>query len=118
MAELTPTALEKILRKKYVDVVSEMLKNAGEEVLAISGNVIAFPTVNEACEDAWIEITVKVPKGEKLEVGYAGYDGYEQAEAYKKAQAEIAEKEAKAKAKKLAALEKKAKKSKEKEKGE
>lgn len=118
MAELTPTALEKILRKKYVDVVSEMLKNAGEEVLAVSGNVIAFPTVNEAGEDAWIEIIVKVPKGEKLEVGYAGYDGYEQAEAYKKAQEEIAEKEAKAKAKKLAALEKKPRKSKEKEKGE
>lgn len=118
MAELTPTALEKILRKKYVEVVSEMLKNAGEEVLAVSGNIIAFPTVNEAGEDAWIEITVKVPKGEKLEVGYAGYDGYEQAEAYKKAQAEIAEKEAKAEAKKLAALEKKSRKSKEKEKGE
>jgi hypothetical protein len=114
----TRTALDNELREKSVIDLMEMYSAKGEEILRVGGNVIAFPTVDSDGNEAWVEITVKIPKGERLGKGegFGGYDGYEQAEFYKqeterKAQ-EAAAKKAAAEAKKAAAEAKKAKKGK------
>ena len=113
MGTLTRTALDNALREKNVNALIAFLSGNGEEVLKVGGNVIAFPTTDSEGNDAWVEITVKVPKGERLGKGegFAGYDGYGLAEFYKEqteAKAtEAAEKKAKAEAKKAAAEAKK-----------
>lgn len=114
----TRTALDNELREKSVIDLMEMYSAKGEEILRVGGNVIAFPTVDSDGNETWVEITVKIPKGERLGKGegFGGYDGYEQAEFYKqeterKAQ-EAAAKKAAAEAKKAAAEAKKAKKGK------
>lgn len=116
--EKSRTALDNELREKSVTDLMEMYSAKGEEILRVGGNVIAFPTVDSDGNEAWVEITVKIPKGERLGKGegFGGYDGYEQAEFYKqeterKAQ-EAAAKKAAAEAKKAAAEAKKAKKGK------
>ena len=115
MAKMTKTALENALRAKTVKTLMELI-GENEEVMQVAGNVFAYPTVDEEGNDAWIEITVKVPKGERIPKdeggGFAGYDGYSMAEFYAQEQnAKVEEakaKKAKADAKALS----KAKKSK------
>ena len=116
--EKSRTALDNELREKSVTDLMEMYSTKGEEVMQVGGNVIAFPTVDSDGNEAWVEITVKIPKGERLGKGegFGGYDGYEQAEFYKqeterKAQ-EAASKKALSESKKAAAEAKKAKKGK------
>ena len=116
--ELTATALDNNLRKKYVEEVIAMFTAQNEEVLQVGGNIIAFPTLNEEGGDSWVEITVKVPKGEKVEGGYLGYDGYERANAFKATQTEKAEKDRKHAEKVTAELAKKKAKTAKEEKGE
>ena len=113
--EKSRTALDNELRENSVAKLISMYVAEGEEVLQVGGNVIAFPTVDANGNEAWVEITVKVPKGERLGKGegFGGYDGYEQAEFYKqeterKAQ-EAASKKAIAESKKAAAEAKKKK---------
>ncbi len=113
MGTLSKTALDNALRTKNVTAISDLLRANGEEVLQVAGNVICFPTTDAEGNDAWVEITVKVPKGERLGKGegFAGYDGYGLAEFYKEQTeakaAEAAEKKSKAEAKKAAAEAKK-----------
>lgn len=122
--KMTKTALDNELRSATLAKAMEMFSNAEEEVMQVSGTAFAFPTVDSEGNDSWIEISVKVPKGEKLGKGegYAGYDGYEQAEFYKNTQTEKAEKAAAAKAaaeaKRKAKEEKKNKSKKKEEEGE
>lgn len=79
-----PTTSKKVLhdalRVRYVDVLTQLLTNEGEEVLQVGSNVLAFPCVDTEGNDEYIEITIKVPTG-----GRDGeiYDGYALAEDYK-----------------------------------
>ena len=113
MGTLTKTALNNALREKNVNTLIAILSDNGEEVLKVSGNVIAFPTTDSEGNDAWVEITVKIPKGERLGKGegFAGYDGYGLAQFYKEQTeskaAEAAERKAKADKKKALAEAKK-----------
>lgn len=106
---MTKTALDNTLREKNVNTLMEILTTSGEEVLRVGGNVIAFPTTDAEGNEAWVEITVKIPKGERLGKGegFAGYDGYGLAEFYKGQMEtkalESAGRKAKADAKKAAA---------------
>ena len=116
--EKSRTALDNELREKSVVDLMALYAAKGEEIMRVGGNVIAFPTVDADGNEAWVEITVKIPKGERLGKGegFGGYDGYEQAEFYKqdterKAQ-EAASKETIAESNKAAAEAKKAKKGK------
>lgn len=112
----TKTALDNELREKKVAELMELLsETANEEVLQVGGNVIAFPTTDEEGNEAWIEVTVKVPKGARLGKGegFEGYDGYSMAEFFK---AETERKRAEALAKKANADAKKANQSKSKRK--
>lgn len=88
------------LRAKYVQMVSEALKAAGEEILVTGSNEVCIPVVDGDGDDQYVVFTVKVPTGDR---DGTPYDGYAMAEEYKMKQAEKA-----AKAKEAA--EKKAKK--------
>lgn len=103
MAKMTKTALENALRAKTVKTLMELI-GENEEVMQVAGNIFAYPTVDEEGNDAWIEVTVKVPKGERIAKedggGFAGYDGYSLADFYA---TEKANKEAEAIAKKAKA---------------
>ena len=92
-----------IIRKQYLEMVAEFLKEKGEDVLRVKSNEIAFPVVG--CEDSedFLGITFKVPTGANK--GMEPYDGYEMAEEYEmklKAKEEKAKANAEKKAKKIA----------------
>lgn len=92
-----------IIRKQYLEMVAEFLKEKGEDVLRVKSNEIAFPVVG--CEDSedFLVITFKVPTGANK--GMEPYDGYEMAEDYEmklKAKKEKAKANAEKKAKKIA----------------
>lgn len=110
MASATPTrtALDNALREKTIQNITDFFTTNGDEVLRVSGNAIAIPAVDEAGNDTWLEITIKVPKGERLGKGegFAGYDGYEMAAFYHE---QTEAKKIEAAAKKAAAAERKAK---------
>ena len=92
------------LRNQFLNIVSQIMAEKGEEVLRVKANEIAIPTVDADGEDNWVVITVKVPTGSR---DGDAYDGYGEAESYdlklkEKAdrEAEKAKKAAKEKAKK------------------
>ena len=79
------------IRAAYVGTVSAFLAEKGEDIGMISSNTFNFPIVTNDGEEAWVEITVKVPKGTKDEE----YDGYSRREQYDITQREKADKKAK-----------------------
>ena len=93
-----------LIRRKYLEIISDFLAGYGEDVLRVKSNEIAFPVVG--CEDNedFLVITFKVPTGANK--GTEPYDAYEMAEEYERS---LKEKEAKAKAKAEAKAKKMAK---------
>lgn len=72
-------ALNEKLRNVYLEKVKALFAS-NEEVLLTGSNEIAFPVVDEAGNDNWIVVTVKVPTGSR---DGDAYDGYEMAEEYR-----------------------------------
>ena len=83
-----------IIRKSFLEKVSQFLAESGEEVLIVKSNEIAIPCVGCEGNEDFMVITFKVPTGANK--GTEPYDGYALAEDYVY---NLAEKEAKAKAK-------------------
>lgn len=74
--------LDNELREGIIERISNFLTAENEEVLRTSNTTIAIPTVDSEGNDTYIELAVKIPKGAKIEGGYAGYDGHEVATEY------------------------------------
>lgn len=83
-----------IIRKSFLEKVSQFLSESGEEVLIVKSNEIAIPVVGCEGNEDFLVLTFKVPTGANK--GLEPYDGYALAEDYVH---NLAEKEAKAKAK-------------------
>ena len=83
-----------IIRKSFLEKVSQYLADCGEEVLLVKSNEIAIPCVGCEGNEDFMVITFKVPTGANK--GLEPYDGYALAEDYIH---NLAEKEEKAKAK-------------------
>ena len=83
-----------IIRKNYLDIVSQFLYEKGEDVLLVKSNEIAIPVVGCEGNEDFLVVTFKVPTGANK--GTEPYDGYALAEDYKH---NLAEKAKKAKAK-------------------
>jgi hypothetical protein len=90
-----------LIRKSFLEKVSQFLAESGEEVLLVKSNEIAIPVVGCEGNEDFIVVTVKVPTGANK--GLEPYDGFELAEDY---EMKLAEKERK----KLEAEKKKAEK--------
>ena len=82
-----------LIRKSFLEKVSQFLAESGEEVLIVKSNEIAIPCVGCEGNEDFIVINFKVPTGANK--GTEPYDGYALAEDYVH---NLAEKEAKAKA--------------------
>jgi hypothetical protein len=82
-------ATNEALRAKYVALITELLTNAGDEVLRTKSNEIAIPCVDKDGEDNWIVVSVKVPTGSR---DGDPYDGYGEAESYAMSVAQKTEK--------------------------
>lgn len=90
------------LRAQYLELISKLLVDGGEEVLRVKSNELAIPCVDRDGEDSFVVITIKVPNGSR---DGDPYDGYGEAESYQmtcKQKAEKAEADAKKKAAKIA----------------
>ena len=95
-------ATNEALRAKYVEIIANLLTNAGEEVLMVKSNEMSIPCIDSEGNDNYIVVTVKVPTGTR---DGTPYDGYGEAESYKMECKVKAEKKAEAeaaKAKKIA----------------
>lgn len=87
------------VRLDYVNFLTEVFANNGEDVQRIKSNKIAFPCAKDE-EEFYVEITVSIPKGTKDEP----YDAYERAESYRiecETKAEKERKRAEEKARKM-----------------
>lgn len=90
------------LRAQYVETITKLLIDGGEEVLRVKSNELAIPCVDRDGEDSYVVITIKVPSGSR---DGDPYDGYGEAESYAlscKQKAEKAAADAEKKVKKIA----------------
>ena len=90
------------LRAQYIELLTKLLGDNGEEVLRVKSNELAIPCVDKDGEDSYVVISVKVPTGSR---DGDPYDGYGEAESYAMSVRLKAEKDAEkaeAKAKKIA----------------
>ena len=95
-------ATNEALRAQYIELLTKLLTDSGEEVLRVKSNEIALPVVDRDGDDSYVVITLKVPTGSR---DGDPYDGYGEAESYAmacKQKAEKAKVEAEKKAKKIA----------------
>ena len=95
-------ATNEALRAQYIELLTKLLGEGGEEVLRVKSNEIAIPCVDRDGEDNYVVITIKVPTGSR---DGDPYDGYGEAESYAmgvKQKAEKAAADAKKKAAKIA----------------
>jgi hypothetical protein len=94
-------ALNDKLREQYLELISKTMSEADEEVLRVGSNEICFPCLDEAGNEKFVIVTVKVPIGSR---DGDAYDGYSMAEDYAikcKNKAETAAKKEAEKAKKI-----------------
>ena len=75
----TNKVLNDKLREKYLEILSEVLNDNGEEVLRTGSNEIALPCVDDEGNDKFVVLTVKIPIGSR---DGDAYDGYSMAEEY------------------------------------
>ena len=90
------------LRAQYLDLITKLLDEAGEEVLRTKSNEIAIPCVDAEGEDSYVVVVIKVPTGSREG---DPYDGHGEAESYAmlcKQKAEKAAVDAEKKARKIA----------------
>jgi len=95
-------SLNEKLRNFYLTLVSDFLKEKGEEILVTGSNEICLPCVDSEGNDEFVVITFKVPTGSR---DGDPYDGYGIAEDYAmkcEAKAEKAKETARKKAEKIA----------------
>jgi len=76
------TAMETALRNTYLARIIEALLAAGEQTLQVGSNEISLPCVDAEGNEAFVNIKVSVPRGTRVDGGYAPYDGFAAAEAY------------------------------------
>ena len=90
------------LRAQYIELLTKLLGDNGEEVLRVKSNELAIPCVDKDGEDSYVVISVKVPTGSR---DGDPYDGYGEAESYAmsvRLKAERDAEKAEAKARKIA----------------
>ena len=106
MAKLTKTQLTNQKRDEVLAALSEFLVNEGEDVLRVSGNAIAFPTVDAEGNEIFVKLTISIPRGSRLD-GEA-YDAYGEATQYQEHCEEVAANKARKEKEKQAAAKKRA----------
>ena len=68
------------LRKKYTDIIANLLKESGEDVLQVGNSELSIPTVDCEGNDSYVNFIIKIPTGSRADK--EGYDGYNEAKSY------------------------------------
>lgn len=76
----TRKTLQNNLRNDWVEILTTLLTERGEQVLRVKSNEIAIPTTDSENNEEFIVLTVKVPTGSR---DGELYDGYEMADDYR-----------------------------------
>ena len=84
-------ATNEALRAQYIELLTKLLGEGGEEVLRVKSNEIAIPCVDKDGEDNYVVITIKVPTGSR---DGDPYDGHGEAQSYEMSVKQKAEKAA------------------------
>lgn len=106
MAKLTKTQLTNMRRDEILAQLAQFLTDKGEEVLRVSGNAIAFPTIDAEGNEIFAKLTISIPRGSRLD-GEA-YDAYGEATQYQEHCEEVAANKARKEKEKQAAAKKRA----------
>lgn len=93
MEKMTATTLSNILRSTYGETIKTMFEEQGETVLLVGNGKYAIPVVDANGDDAWVTVSVSVPKGSR---DGDAYDGYAESTFYQSHLDEQAEKKRKA----------------------
>jgi hypothetical protein len=93
----TKAQLHESIRNKFMETISKLLAEQGEEILRTNSNEIAIPTLDEDGNEEFLVLVFKVPIGSR---DGDAYDGYSMAQDYALKVREKAEKAEKAKAEK------------------
>ena len=107
MAKLTKTQLTNMRRDEILAQLVQFLTNEGEEILRVSGNAIAFPTVDAEGNEIFAKLTLSIPRGDRS--GEA-YDAYGEAQQYKEHLEDVAANKARKEKEKQEAAKKRAEK--------
>ena len=107
MANLTKTQLTNMLRDEILAQLAQFLTNEGEEILRVSGNAIAFPTVDAEGNEIFAKLTLSIPRGDRS--GEA-YDAYGEAQQYQEHLEDVAANKARKEKEKQEAAKKRAEK--------
>ena len=68
------------LRKKYTNIIANLLRESGEEVLQVGNSELSIPTVDCEGNDSYVNFIIKIPTGARGD--NEGYDGYNEAKSY------------------------------------
>ena len=107
MAKLTKTQLTNMRRDEILAQLAQFLTDEGEEVLRVSGNAIAFPTVDAEGNEIFAKLTLSIPRGDRS--GKA-YDAYGEAQQYQEHLEDVAANKARKEKEKQEAAKKRAEK--------
>ena len=107
MAKLTKTQLTNMRRDEILAQLAQFLTNEGEEILRVSGNAIAFPTVDAEGNEIFAKLTLSIPRGDRS--GEA-YDAYCEAQQYQEHLEDVAANKARKEKEKQEAAKKRAEK--------
>lgn len=107
MAKLTKTQLTNMRRDEILAQLAQFLTDEGEEVLRVSGNAIAFPTIDAEGNEIFAKLTLSIPRGDRS--GEA-YDAYGEAQQYQEHLEDVAANKARKEKEKQEAAKKRAEK--------
>ena len=80
MAKLTKRQITDNMREKYIDMISSLLSDNGEQVLRVNKNAISCPIVFENGDEGFMKIVISFPRGSRLEGDE--YNAFAEAEDY------------------------------------
>ena len=79
---MSKASLESEIRSRLFAAILPVLREMGEEPLAVSNSEYTFPVVDSEGNEAFANLKISIPRGTRSEDGYIPYDGYAAAEEY------------------------------------
>lgn len=79
---MSKASLENEIRSRLFAAILPVLREMGEEPLAVSNSEYTFPVVDSEGNEAFANLKISIPRGTRSEEGYIPYDGYAAAEEY------------------------------------
>ena len=79
---MSKASLENEIRSRLFDAILPILREMGEEPLAVSSSEYSFPVVDSEGNETFANLKITIPRGTRSDEGYIPYDGYAAAKVY------------------------------------